>query len=161
MVRSLLSGRFRRDASGRCKEIDARDFIQPFSSPGEAGGAVDAGRGAAELTGKLPIIGVPLGPRSPHELLVDLPIHEARLTDPGLSVSRPRFLRDPLEVFQAVFPARQDVDRALQSDCSDPGQPLTDLRPQVERPGRELMDQHVPRETGDPGHKYDSSNSHN
>src|SRR5207244_1274526 len=69
-------------------------------------------------------------------------------------------LRDPLEVFEALFPAGQDVDRAFQRDRADPGQPLTDLRPQVERPRRKLMDQHVPRETGDPGHKVDSSNGY-
>src|SRR5207245_10201843 len=134
----------RRAAPLRPEEVDARDFLQLLSSAGETGGNLDVPRPRSNLAGEHQVLGVPFGPRSSDELRVDLPILEARLADPGLSASRARFLRHPLEVFEALLPARQDVDRALQCDCADPGEPLADLRSQVQRLGRELMDEEVP-----------------
>ena len=64
--------------------------------------------------------------------------------DDRLAAAGDRFLRDPLQVFEALGRVREDVDRVLQWHRADLSQPASDLRSKIERPRRQLMNQQEP-----------------
>jgi hypothetical protein len=64
--------------------------------------------------------------------------------DVGRAAAGDRLARDPLQILEAVLARRQDVDGVLERERPDPQQAVADLRAEVDRCGRQLMDEHVP-----------------
>src|SRR5262249_14364455 len=72
------------------------------------------------------------------------PINELSGEQHRFATGLHHFPADPLEVLLRAVRPRQDVDRALEGDSTDPGQPPADLHSQVVWVWRDLMNEEQP-----------------
>jgi hypothetical protein len=71
-------------------------------------------------------------------------VDEVSLEQVRVAAARHDLLGDPLQVFQRIRTVRQEVDGVLHRDRPDVRQPLAHLGAQVERTGRNAVDEDQP-----------------
>ena len=73
-----------------------------------------------------------------------LPVTLEALVHAYTVLARDGLLSDPLQILEAVVPPRKRIHGIFQRDGSNSRQSLPDFRPQIERFGRELVNQEIP-----------------
>ena len=145
---------------GSIAEVEPGDFLEALAQADELGGQFVFRRVPAAPSLRLPdpfpdrpgerlVVGVTLLPETPPKSVVRPRFEEFGLADIGLTACRDGLLSDPLQILETVVPPRKRIHGILQRDGSNSRQPLPDLRPQIERFGRELVNQEIPGQMAD------------
>src|SRR3989475_145551 len=95
---------------------------------------------------------LPGGAKQRFDLGVGQAIHEVGLAHRGLPATGHDLPHLPLEVFDRLVRAGQDVHRVLDGDCAETLQPAPHLHPEVVGFRRDLMDEEYPAVRGRLGH---------
>ena len=133
------------------EEIHGTNLGEALRGSSELGGAIGllapgSGAGAARLQAgeERLVLGGPLAPEAGDEVLRGHALDERRRADERVAAAGAGFLRDPREILPRFLRVRERVDRVLERDRPDLREALPDLRPQIERPRGELVDEKKP-----------------
>ncbi len=141
----------RRRAALGLEEIDAADFFETAGEARVGRGELGCRRGAAgrfhpgvRVCGDGRVIGVAGLAKLGDGRVVGHAVDEVTMKQMGVAAAGDDLLRDPLQVFQRVGAVRQKVDRVLHRDRTNVREALADLGPEVQRAGRDAMNQDEP-----------------